>query len=325
MQGELDEVSSLKVQLSEIHSVVKQIQSTIQHRPLAATQVSSLPATSLPDVLVSSKQNQIESGAASSAAVFQPEVISSSLATATGPIIGHLGRLVSLGGETEYFAGSTTGVHFIRSVELRWQKLEAGNESFPDSFFFVHLLRQPSALYAPVEQISLTTLSMSKDDYFARIDRFLLRWGRFWPVLCRKQALDAFGAAVDCLQNGHSSAHIVVDLYQLLLVLAIDAWDNQQDDSSMRYYRLAEEIELQSLMTCSLRSVQALILKSILHQLQGRHSQNISNIGTAVRAAQTIGLHRHPRRFKLCAGEMEFRTRLWWCIMVLDVYVCMLR
>ncbi|KAI2816563.1 transcriptional regulator family: Fungal Specific TF [Aspergillus niger] len=43
--------------------------------------------------------------------------------------------------------------------------------------------------------------------------------------------------------------------------------------------------------------------------------------GQAVRLAQSLGLHRHSRRFRFCAGEMELRKRMWWCVYAVDVVV----
>jgi Fungal specific transcription factor domain len=41
-------------------------------------------------------------------------------------------------------------------------------------------------------------------------------------------------------------------------------------------------------------------------------------LGVAIRAAQSLGLHRDPSNFSVSLFEAEIRRRLWWYIVSLD-------
>ena len=114
----------------------------------------------------------------------------------------------------------------------------------------------------------------------------------------------------------------IPDLYRLLLVLSIDAWDAQDlahHQHALRYYKIATKVELSALEQVSIGTVQSRLLKALYLHLSGKHGLVACEVGSTVRAAQYIGLHRQSRRFKLCAGEAEYRTRLWWCVSIFDM------
>lgn len=225
------------------------------------------------------------------------------------------------------FAGSTTGVHFIRSVEQKWQSLADSNESFPECLFRMHLL--PTAVIphsTPIPQAVArhsweSLLQSPKEYYIDRLEHFLTCWGTIYPVFCRRQVTKAFARALDQVkttQNGLDQS----TLHKLLLVVAIDAWDTHDPTngfSSFTYYDAARALESAAFSELRIEAVQSHILNAVFLQLAGKHALLASAVGAAIRAAQCIGLHRHPRRFKICAGETELRTRLWWCISILDM------
>jgi hypothetical protein len=71
----------------------------------------------------------------------------------------------------------------------------------------------------------------------------------------------------------------------------------------------------------NLKSLQALSLFALYNQLSG-HCLTLTTLnGTMVSLAQSLGLHRHARRFKMGVGEIELRKRLWWWVYVFDRYV----
>lgn len=241
----------------------------------------------------------------------------------SGSVIRHLGRLVPVGSGL-MFAGSTTGVHFIRSVEQKWQSLSDSSESFSETLFRLHALPQTAMLnsFAGPTQPSEPLLQLSKEHYLARVQRFLTRWSTMYPIFCRRQVLDSFDKVLDQF-DGHSMPLTgSTALYQLLLVLAIDAWDAGNTESNvhaLHYYNAARTHEPYAFHELHLEAVQAHILNAVFLQLIGRHGPLAAAVGAGVRTAQCIGLHRHPRRFKICAGETELRTRLWWCMSILDM------
>lgn len=92
------------------------------------------------------------------------------------------------------------------------------------------------------------------------------------------------------------------DLYRLLLVLSVDAWDAQDlahDQDALHYYKTARELESSALEQVNIGTVQSRLLKVMYLQLSGKHGLVACEVGSAVRAAQCIGLHRQSRQFKL--------------------------
>jgi hypothetical protein len=248
--------------------------------------------------------------------------------TATGSVIKHLGRLVSVAPGQDFFAGSTTGVHFIRSVEQKWLNLSGSSAAFPDFFFRMHLMPQPTMLYPGADDPAAAVMRSGREDlrlpvdyYLDRIQTFLTRWNKIFLVFCRNQIVQTFEHLLSILKSVGSSEVDKAALHSLYLILAIDAWgthDLAQGQEALEYYTAATKLEPEALDQLNLFTVQAYLLKTIYLLLSGKHALITCTVGSMVRAAQCIGLHRQSRRFKLCAGEAEYRTRLWWCVSILD-------
>lgn len=246
--------------------------------------------------------------------------------TRSGSVIRHLGRLVHVSSGS-MFAGSTTGVHFIRSAEQKWQSLADTSESFPECLFRMHLLPTTVMPHSTVNPSATTEYSWQallqspKAYYLDRLQHFLTSWGTIYPIFCRLQVTKAFAAALDQTHTMQAEPDHPT-LHRILLVMAIDAWDSQTPDNvfhAVEYYDAARALETEAFDELRLEAVQSHILNAMFLQLAGKHASLASSVGAAVRTAQCIGLHRHPRRFKICAGETELRTRLWWCISILDM------
>lgn len=247
-------------------------------------------------------------------------------------MVKHLGRLVTVNPGQDFFAGSTTGVHFVRSVEQKWQHKFGSNQSFPDQFFRMHLLIQPAMLYPSSDSLFVTTpnntlaigwdFRLSEEYYLRRLQRYLSRWNNIFPIFCCKHATHIFSALLARIEANQTSDLDTSDRCCLLLVLAIDAWDAhdlEHGEHALRYYKAAMGLESEALEVLDLRTIQYRILKVLYLHLSGKHALVACEVGATVRAAQCIGLHRQSRRFKLSAGEAEHRTRLWWCISILDM------
>lgn len=252
--------------------------------------------------------------------------------TRPGSVIKHLGRLVSVLPGQDFFAGSTTGVHFVRSVEQRWQHLSDSNEAFPDLFFRMHLLVQPTMLCPFADNFCETSwtsmssiggdLHLSEDYYLSRIQNYLSRWNAVYPIFCQKQLMRDFGILLSKIKANVATDADIPGLYRLLLILSIDAWDAQDlahGQHALRYYKIATKLESGALEQVNIGTVQSRLLKVLYLHLSGKHGLVACEVGSTVRAAQCIGLHRQSRRFKLCAGEAEYRTRLWWCVSIFDM------
>jgi hypothetical protein len=165
----------------------------------------------------------------------------------------------------------------------------------------------------------------AKSYYISKIERFFRRWGSTYPILASKQFYDGvnqmLGNAHESIQQ-MSSPEVSI-LHQIYLVLAINAWDDLgstelSTDNALYYFNLARQSHLRPIQRGDLFALQALLLKSLFLQLSGQHSRLIQVSGEAVRLAQSLGLHRHSRRFKFCVGEVEMRNRIWWSVYRLD-------
>ncbi|KAI9931164.1 hypothetical protein MW887_010823 [Aspergillus wentii] len=55
--------------------------------------------------------------------------------------------------------------------------------------------------------------------------------------------------------------------------------------------------------------------------LQESEQPIIKHLGRLVSSssAQSLGLHRHARRFTFCRGDVELRKRVWWCVYAVDI------
>ena len=316
-----DEVERLKSQITELRNVVTEQtrQAQAQHLFGASGSTPTLDATVSPLPLFTKN-------------VVSPEKSESQRGPAKGSVIKHLGRLVSVAPGQDFFAGSTTGVHFVRSVEQKWQNMSDSNQPFPDQFFKMHLLVQPAMLYPFADNLCAATLAgifytgesleLPEEYYFGRLQRYLSSWNNVFPIFCRQQVSQTFNLLLSKVKAKQASKSDVPDLYCLFLILAVDAWDAHDlahGGHALRYYRAAAKLESEACELLNLQTVQSRVLKVLYLHLSGKHALISCEVGSMVRAAQCIGLHRQSRRFKLCAGEAEYRTRLWWCVSILDM------
>ncbi|KAM0722590.1 hypothetical protein Q7P37_002031 [Cladosporium fusiforme] len=307
-----DEVERLKTQVTKLQDTLAQQRGSRTQEP---PHVNTVPVQNIPAAAGSI-------GLSAQGTAGQSRITDS----ASGSVIRHLGRLVHVPSGS-MFAGSTTGVHFIRSVEQKWQSLADSSDSFPECLFRMHLLPTTAASRMAVAAPSTSNYSWESllqrpmDYYLGRLQRFLAHWGTMYPIFCRQQVTRAFTTVLEQAQLATNQIDRTV-LHKLLLVMAIDAWveeDSPNGVHALTYYNAARLLEPEAFDELRLEAVQSHILNAIFLQLAGKHASLASAVGAAVRAAQCIGLHRHPRRFKICAGETELRTRLWWCVAILDI------
>jgi len=254
---------------------------------------------------------------------------------APDPVIKHLGRLVPTFSGVDRFAGSLTGVHFIHSTEQRFQQVFRTAESFPESVFTLHMLPQPTSLLPQSGRRNLQfqipahacKLNKGRSYYVPLLDRFFRRWSLLYPILAPKQFYYGYQRIMDAVESGTPRffGEDLCTLNHIYLVLAVDAWDgtdaNDVSASSAEFYfEAATEVQSQAIERGDMSSLQSLLLSSLFLQLSGQHALLVQIGGMAIRLAQSLGLHRHTRRFKLCAGMLEMRNRLWWCAYILDMY-----
>ncbi|OJJ40830.1 hypothetical protein ASPWEDRAFT_102560 [Aspergillus wentii DTO 134E9] len=85
------------------------------------------------------------------------------------------------------------------------------------------------------------------------------------------------------------------------------------------YYEKACQLARLGLKRGDLTELQSVILTCLYLQITRHHSTWIQTSGQAVRLAQSLGLHRHARRFTFCRGDVELRKRVWWCVYAVDI------
>lgn len=158
----------------------------------------------------------------------------------------------------------------------------------------------------------------------AVVGRFQHCWGILYPVLLPKQ----FFAGLDQLFQGIRASSDVSFLLQVYALLALDAFSHHSPDSDALHHTWAQSHHDRILSDLfgrmpsrgDLTTLQALLLYLLYLQTTSQHSLGLRICGMAVRLAQSLGLHRHSRRFRHILGETELRKRLWWCVYILDVY-----
>ena len=141
------------------------------------------------------------------------------------------------------------------------------------------------------------------------------------PIVPQKQ----FIASMNITLNRIFNEEWIEDktaLYQLYLILAITGSRECDGDKNAEFY-YGCSIKLQNEVTSegNLASLQSLLLLLIFLQQSTRHHLATQMIGSLVRLAQSLGLHRHARRFKFCVGETEMRKRIWWSVYSFDVMI----
>lgn len=240
-------------------------------------------------------------------------------------IIKHMGRLVHDERGVGRFAGSTTGVHFVLNVEQECQTTLAMPGAFPASCFRLFLAQS-----SPFQDGSFLTASSGNirnyftcpaTFYFQQIKVFIQNWDAFCPVLVRDQMIADSNSLFEEL-NGKESGNIdystVMTLLMIITITRSSEGTLEQDETVPLEFTLANQLLDKVMMQRDTKSLQALILFSLYNQLHGHCLAMTTLNGSMVSLAQSLGLHRHARRFKMPAGEIELRKRLWWWVYVFD-------
>lgn len=147
---------------------------------------------------------------------------------------------------------------------------------------------------------------------------FCCDWGSLYPVI----DADKFCATLADLRISHdhelSESECCV-LFQLYSMMAINTvtHDSPQDDLPT-YDSILASLFPRVWGASNLESLRGLLLYTLVLQIEGRSRLAVQTNGVLVRLAQTLGLHRHSRRFKHQPSEVEWRKRLWWCVFICD-------
>lgn len=251
-------------------------------------------------------------------------------------VIKHMGRLVHDENGVGRFAGSTTGVHFVLSAEKECQRALNMSCGFPEScfsLFLIHLstTNAPTTAEAPLTNSNWVSGCFTSPlaYYHGQADVFIKDWEAFCPVLVRDELLKDITNLIDVLHNpGFTETPHSATAMALLMILCINDLKNDQfgtsdnQNSSLRLYIPMASASIDEIAAKGdIKSLQTLVLFALYNQLTGDCLAMTRINGLIVNLAQSLGIHRHARRFKMKPGEIELRKRLWWYIYIFDRYV----
>lgn len=245
-------------------------------------------------------------------------------------VIKHMGRMVHDELGVGRFAGSTTGVHFVLSVEEACKRTLPFADTFPERCHSLYLGHSANTS-EPNSGDSLhgdfiKCLNQPVSFYLEQVDVFCRYWEAFCPLLARAQLAKDIEKLVKTVQDhGPSSGTNKTALCILLSIMSINCLtqgsNNHSSDtesSERQYISVADRIKGHLIARADIESLQALTLFAFYHQISGRALSLIQLNGHMVRIAQSLGLHRHARRFRLTVSETELRKRLWWWVYIFD-------
>ncbi|RVX67110.1 hypothetical protein B0A52_08353 [Exophiala mesophila] len=254
-------------------------------------------------------------------------------------VVKHMGRMVHDGMGVGRFAGSTTGVHFVLRVEDACVQALGYTSHFPESSFRLHLLPIHKLTCKASTRGLQDTASINQaepsdtrqfrqnfthplDYYIHQIDSFIERWECFCPVLVRKDIVQDVAnflhpnQGLSFAPGGESNLSAMI---ALAMILSINQLGHPHPDhDQQRLVTLAHGKLHDVVARGDLKALQALILCAFHAQLTGQSLQLLQLNALMVRTAQSIGLHRHDRRFKFKSAMIEHRRRIWWWIYAFD-------
>ncbi|KAL4959557.1 Zn(II)2Cys6 transcription factor [Aspergillus stella-maris] len=250
-------------------------------------------------------------------------------------VIKHMGRMVLDPAGVGRFAGSITGVHFVLGVEEACKRVLHFEEAFPEGCYNLYL-GQPTngpgtsrisrlgiSVHDPNEDI-LAHLQQPISFYAEQVQLYVRNWEAFCPVLAGEQLIGEIEHLVKKVHDGcNFSLNDESSLCILFAILGINDFTGRVGSDSIlgarkKYISLFERMQCGLVARADISSLQALVLIAFYHQLTGRSLSLIQLNGHMVRVAQSLGLHRHARRFRLKAAEVELRKRIWWWLYAFD-------
>ncbi|KAF4537655.1 Transcriptional activator [Lasiodiplodia theobromae] len=239
-----------------------------------------------------------------------------------------MGRLVLNHQQVPMFAGSSTGVHFISQAEQKLQILKIHPESLPSEVYSLYLNSLCNAPPVdPVPHIAASFVAQFPLNAESLIEQAIDCWTPLYPVIHKQSTIDAFRSLLNNPSNGD-----LCTVYQTLILLALGSIGSPSSACpkphhhhhflclSEHYYALSTALATKILERPCLAALQGLVLAQVYLQLSSRYPAASHLSGTAVRLAQTLGLHRHSARFKFDALQTELRRRAWWSVYALDAF-----
>lgn len=255
----------------------------------------------------------------------------------------HMGRIVVDEANVERFAGSTTGVHFILSVQQAVQRHGLITAKFPDNCYRLHLLAPtPGASTTPraarethpgqqnffQQALSRALMLGVFVDFTSKVRDFVTTWELFCPIVAVDTLQRRFSGFLADLQDcgitnveTHLERTTLFTVSTILIIQALDSIDQNASERSRALQDIQEALYSSLLSLANLDALQSIALLSLYIILNSQYNEMVKISGIMVQLAKSLGLHRHARRFKFSASEVEARKRLWWWIYMFDMFV----
>lgn len=257
-------------------------------------------------------------------------------------IVKHMGRMVFDQAGVGKFAGSTTGVHFVASVEELCRGARPTLRAFPEDCFRVHIVQsqftsewyasrtvdgERSRLHSRIGTEPIRVLlDQSLEYYLKQLDIFNDMWLPNCPILPRNKFARDTDRALNFLQSGSAldgrTSSTVQILIMVMLINQLCFFRSHDTDEGAEliqtYFALSCRLHHMVAASADLESLQALILFSFYLQISGQTAWLNQVNGLLVRLAQSLGMHRHARRFRFTESETELRKRMWWWVYGFD-------
>lgn len=257
-------------------------------------------------------------------------------------LLRHMGRIVVDEANVERFAGSTTGVHFILSVQQAVQRQGLLSVKFPDNCYRLHLLaptlelhetsRTTRETYSGQQNVFQQALSSALmfgffTDFASQVTDFTETWEPLCPIVAVATLQHRFSGFLNQLQTGgitNVEAHLerttVFSVSTIILIQGLGS-SQQNPEEKFRILKSIQQTLYPGLLSlANLDALQSIALLSLYTILTSQYNEMVKISGIMVQMAKSLGLHRHARRFKFSVGEVQTRSRLWWWIYMFDMY-----
>lgn len=251
-----------------------------------------------------------------------------------------MGRLVSDDDNIGRFAGSTTGVHFVQLVEHAFQHTPRPSVVFPEDCYRLHLVERRrqahnsrlailGASFTEMSPKMYQLLSQDLEQFDDQMQLFESRWGSLCPLFGRSMLSAQLASITNCLLTGATRGLNVSALTQVIVIISLNAMtsnaeafhDMQYTSRTDAYQEMLTIILPQLLLGTDLESLRAICLAALYAQISGQRLLMSQLNAAMVQLAFSLGLHRHARRFKFAAVEVELRKRIWWFVYLFDMCV----
>ncbi|KAK2597251.1 hypothetical protein N8I77_013111 [Diaporthe amygdali] len=238
----------------------------------------------------------------------------------TNLLLRHMGRIVADEADVERFAGSTTGIHFILSVQQSVQRQGLLTTKFPDNCYRLHLLAPRLELSVPSGTVMFHEALRSAlmrgifTDYADSTREFTETWEPLCPIVAVETLNHRFSAFLAQLQDGsimNAEAHLErTTLFTISTILMIQGLSANEQHSGEKFHilkALQQALYTSILSLANLDALQSIAVYALYTILTSQYNELVKISGIMVQMAKSLGLHRHARRFKFSPQFMAYQ------------------